>query len=81
MAKRIEFQKPDELAIPEGISKSGEFEALATLKLKEDGKTLCLVAIDGNRMKGYREEDDNEPEADDGKGYAEAASEGMEGMM
>lgn len=81
MAKRIEFPKPEELAIPEGISKSGEFEALATLQLKKDGKTLCLVAIDGNRMKGYREEDDNEPDDDDSRSYAEAASTGVEGMM
>lgn len=73
MAKRIEFDLPEGLSPPEGISKNGQFEALATIQLKEGGRA-CLVAIDGHRMPGYQEKDAN---GDDGKSYSQAASEGM----
>lgn len=71
MAKRIEFKLPEGFVSPEGVSKNGQFEALATIQLKDDGKA-CLVAIDGYRMPGYKDDDE-----DDGKSYASAASEGM----
>lgn len=73
MAKRIEFKLPEGFVQPEGVSKNGQFEALATIQLKDDGKA-CLVAVDGYRMPGYQEEDSDE---DDGKSYSQAASEGM----
>lgn len=72
MAKRIEFTLPDDFVTPEGVSKNGQFEALATIQLKDDGKA-CLVAIDGYRMPGYQEKDSG----DDDKSYASAASEGL----
>lgn len=70
MAKRIEFELPEGLSLPDGISKSGSFEVLATLQLKDDGKA-CLKALDGYLMPGYQEKDS------DDKSYASAASEGM----
>jgi len=70
-SKRIEFDLPDGFTIPDGISSDGEFETLATIKMKDDG-SVCLVALDGYRMPGYREED--EPETEDKRGYAQAAS-------
>lgn len=73
MAKRIEFELPDGLTIPEQVSKNGQFEVLATIQLKDDGKG-CLVALDGYRMPGYQEKD---ADGDDGKSYSQAASEGM----
>jgi hypothetical protein len=78
--KRIEFDLPSGLILPDQLSESREFEALATIQLKEDGKA-CLVAIDGNRMPGYTdgEGQDDESKPDKDIGYAEAASAGMEG--
>lgn len=77
-SKRIEFDLPEGLSIPEGISPSnGEFDALATIKMKDDG-SACLVAIDGYRMPGYLEGDEKEkPQEKTMKGYAEAASDGI----
>lgn len=81
--KKITFKKPETLVIPDGVSTNGEFEALATLKVEDDG-TLCLVAIDDNRMEGYDDEDEEEEsepeektESTDSMTYAQAASEGM----
>lgn len=73
MAKRIEFDLPEGFVAPDGVSKNGQFEALATIQLKDDGKA-CLVAVDGYRMPGYQEKDASEG---DGKSYASAASEGL----
>lgn len=68
--KRIEFDLPEGFVQPEGVSVNGQFESLAIIQLKEDGRA-CLVALDGYRMPGYKEGDD------DGKSYASAAAEGM----
>lgn len=76
--KRIEFDLPDGFVVPEDLSSNQQFEALATIKLKDDGKA-CLVALDDYRMPGYQEEDgpeSSEPE-EDNRSYSEAASEGM----
>lgn len=78
MAKKIEFDMPDGLSLPEGVDPDGgEFDVLARIKSKDGGKRGCLVALDEYRMPGYKEGD--EKDSDDGKSYAEAASEGMEG--
>lgn len=85
---KIKFKKPETLVIPDGISTSGEFEALATLKLEDDG-TLCLVAIDDNRINSEESEGEEGKEEMEGESemmeemphdsmtYAQAASEGM----
>lgn len=78
--KDLKFKKPESLNIPEGISSSGEFEALATLKVEDDG-TLCLKAIDGNRIGDGEDDDKDESSEKDNKTYAEAASSGMMGGM
>jgi len=71
---------PSGLILPDQISESKEFEALATIQLKEDGRA-CLKAIDGNLMSGYADGEgkDDESKPDKDIGYAEAASAGMEG--
>jgi hypothetical protein len=51
-SKRIEFDLPDGFTLPDSISSSDEFEALATVKLKDDG-SACLVAL----VKGCRDTD------------------------
>lgn len=71
--KRIEFDLPEGFPIPDQLSESGEFDALATIQIKEDG-TACLVALEGYRMPGYTEDDG--PSAND-KSYSEAVSEGV----
>jgi hypothetical protein len=79
-SKKIEFLLPSEFVLPDGVDAGDEFEALATLQLKENGRA-CLVALDGNRVEGYREDD----EKPDKRSYSQAASdamdEEMEGMM
>jgi len=82
MAKRIEFDLPDGLSLPDGVSTNGEFDALATIQLKDDG-SACLVAINGHRMPGYTDDkdDDEGSEKPDSRSYSEAASEGMPGGM
>lgn len=77
MAKKIEFRLPEGFVVPEDVSKNGQFEALATIHLKDGGKA-CLVALDDYRMPGYKDGDKDEPEEYDGKKYADAASEGMQ---
>lgn len=72
-SKRIEFDIPEGFVVPEGVSANGQFEALATIQLKEDGRA-CLVAVDGYRMPGYQEEDSD---SDDEQSYSSAASAGM----
>lgn len=72
MAKKIEFELPEGYSLPDGVSTNGQFETLATLALKSNGKA-CLVAIDGYRMPGYTERDE-----DNGKTYAQASKDAME---
>jgi hypothetical protein len=69
--KKITFKLPEGVMIPENKSVGDEFEALATLKLEEDGR-CCVTAIDGEPLPGY--EDDK----DDKRTYAQAAGDAME---
>jgi len=46
MKKEIEFKAPEGFVVPEDVEPGKPFEAMATLRQKEDG-TLCLEAIDG----------------------------------
>lgn len=75
--KRVEFQLPEGFSAPDSISNNDQFESLATIQLKDGGKA-CLVALDGYRMPGYRDGDGSESEEPDNRGYAEAASAGMD---
>lgn len=52
----VEFPIPENFQPPEDAKPGKSFQALATLKLDEDGKTLCLVAVDGAAVKPEEEE-------------------------
>jgi hypothetical protein len=71
MAKRIEFDAPDGWVLPEGKAIDDDFEVLATVRMKKGGR-LCLVELDGHKMPGYRDDED------DGKTYAQAAADSMD---
>jgi len=71
MPKRIEFDAPEGFVLPEGKGVGDDVEVLATVRAKSDGR-LCLVELDGHRMKGFKEDED------DGKSYAEASSDAMD---
>ena len=69
--KRIEFDAPEGFVLPEGKAVGDDVELMATVRMKPDGR-LCLVEIDGVRMKGFRDDED------DGKTYAQAAADMMD---
>lgn len=71
---KVEFKIPDGLTLPESLESDGEFDSLATFRLKPDGKTLCLVAIGETKLPGY----DKEEKAGDraASRYREKMSEG-----
>lgn len=71
MAKRIEFEAPDGFVAPEGKAIGDDVELLATVRLKKGGR-LCLVELDGVRMPGFRDDED------DGKTYANAAGDAFD---
>lgn len=71
MPKRIEFDAPEGWALPEGKAIGDDVEVLATVRAKSDGR-LCLVELDGHKMKGYKDDED------DGKTYAQASADAME---
>ncbi len=56
-----EFESPQGFAPEEGVENDTEFEAIATLKRKPDGK-LCLVALDGARFPDKQEDEVEEEE-------------------
>lgn len=72
MPKRIEFDAPDGFVLPEGKAVGDDFELMATIRMKPDGR-LCIVELDGNRMPGFRDDED------DGKTYADASADAMDG--
>jgi len=76
-SKRIEFDSPPGFALPEGKAVGDDIEVMASVRVKPDGR-LCLVELDGNRMPGYKEGDEDEP---DGKTYAQAAADRMDAEM
>lgn len=71
MPKRIEFDAPDGFVLPEGLGVDDDIEIMATVRMKPDGR-LCLVELDGTRMPGFRDDED------DGKTYAQASAEAMD---
>lgn len=71
MPKRIEFDAPDDWSSPEGKAIGDHVEVLVTVEIKSGGR-LCLVELDGHKMKGYKDDED------DGKTYAQASSDAMD---
>lgn len=58
----VEFPIPENFQPPADAKPGKTFQALATLKLDDDGKSLCLVAVDGAPVKPG----ENEPEEPEG---------------
>lgn len=73
MSKKITFEVPEGYALPEGLGKTGdEFDAGATFRVEDDGKRLCLIALDGIPMPGY------EKDAEKGRGANNAGDAALE---
>jgi hypothetical protein len=53
----VDFPMPEGFAPPDDVKPGKEFQALATLKVDEDGD-LCLIALDGAPVKPEGEEAD-----------------------
>ena len=64
--EHVEFPVPENFQVPEDAKPGKSFQALATLKIDEDGdgKTLCLIAIDGATVQPGNT--DTEPEKPEG---------------
>lgn len=79
--KYIEFQVPEGYVVPEEAAGGKEFDAVATLKVKEDG-SICLVAIDGSEVaNGAKQEEYKEEAPEDdgmGEGFLERVNNRME---
>ena len=71
MPKRIEFDPPEGFVLPEGKAVGDDIELMATVRVKPDGR-LCLVALNDERMPGFRDDED------DGKSYATASADAMD---
>lgn len=66
----IEFMAPEGMEMPEGLAAGDTFEAMATVKLGEDGE-LYLTALDGMPLAGMEEEEEEDEEnemAEEGSG-------------
>jgi hypothetical protein len=61
----VDFPMPEGFEPPKGTKPGKEFEALATLKIDEDGD-LCLLKLDGADVKPEAEEA-SEPEGEEGE--------------
>lgn len=44
------FEAPEGYKMPEGIEVGDEFEEVCTLKFTGDGKTVRVLAVDGNTL-------------------------------
>lgn len=58
--KRIEFKIPAGLTVPEGTEAGGQWQEMATFRLKKNGQ-MCLVAIGEHKMPGYEAQDESSP--------------------
>lgn len=75
-AKRIEFDAPEGFVLPEGKAINEDIECMAVVRMKADGR-LCLVELNGERMPGYKEDDDEHQ----GKSYPQVAADEMDKAM
>ena len=64
--EHVEFPIPENFQVPEDAKPGKSFQALATLKIDEDGdgKMLCLLAIDGAPVQPGEEESEK-PEGEE----------------
>lgn len=63
----VSFPLPENFQPPEDAKPGKSFQALATLKLSDDGKTLNLVAVDGAPVKAEAEEPEGEEPENEGE--------------
>lgn len=79
-----EFDIPKGFQTPENLANDAEFESLATVRLKGDGRA-CIVALDGNPLGGAdigKEEAGEAKESnatDDRPGFVQVAMGAMRG--
>jgi hypothetical protein len=69
--------------MPEDLAEGDTFDAMATLKLGEEGK-LVLVSLDGVALGGSDEEEGEEDEEGEGSqkgGFLASAEQGIAEMM
>jgi hypothetical protein len=81
----MEFDAPEGFEMPEGLAEGDTFDAMATLKLGEEGK-LVLVSLDGVALGGSDEEEEDDEEGEEGKGppqggFLASAEQGIADMM
>jgi hypothetical protein len=81
----MEFDAPEGLEMPEDLAEGDTFDAMATLKLGEEGK-LVLVSLDGVALGGSGEEEEDMGEEEEGKGpskggFLASAEQGIAEMM
>lgn len=74
--KRIEFKIPEGLTVPEGTQAGGQWQEMATFRLKKNGQ-MCLVAIGEHKMPGYENGKEESPMYE----AQEKASSRYSGMM
>jgi hypothetical protein len=84
-AKKLEFQVPEEMQLPEDTKEGDEFDALATVKMGAEGK-LTLVALDGYTLPESEEdgegdaagkEENDAPKKEDNPKFEDAVAMGM----
>ena len=76
--ERIEFPVPKGFTPPEG-SEGGEFDLVCTLKVKPDGKTMCITKLGDMDMPGYDEDEGSEEtERPDYKSMAKGVMAGLQ---
>lgn len=78
-----EFDIPKGFQTPENLANDAEFESLATVRLKGDGRA-CIVALDGNALDAdIGKEEAGEPKesgaSDDRPGFVQMAMGAMRG--
>lgn len=63
-AGKVTFAMPEGMPMPEGKEMGDEFEAPAMFRMEKDGK-LCLVAVNGMKLEGYKEEPEESADGDE----------------
>lgn len=69
---KITFEIPDGYVIPEGLESGDEFDASATFRVEDNGKKLCLIAVDGVPMPGYEKDAEKGRKAQEGDAAMQA---------
>lgn len=79
-AEYPEFTAPDGFNPPEGTKPGEEFDALGTFKLQDDG-SVCLVAVDGVKLKPEAEKESPSEEAKEADSEGSGSEASFKDMM